>query len=419
MQMDNFYNLLSERLASAQSRQAPDSRAKVSHCRCGQTIFFGNTHCVACSAQLGFEPDRGELLALDSVPADGNSALSAHAPAAPDGEPPSGQAILGMPISAEGHWRLADQPDGPAYRRCRNLDSAAVCNWLVPADDPSEFCLACRLNRTIPNLSQPDNPARWHKLEAAKRRLVAQLLTLGLPVQAASPADPHALAFDLVGPDADGKPPLTGHDEGLITINVLEADDDYRARLREEMHEPYRTLLGHFRHEVGHYYWDKLVRDTSWLDQFREVFGDERADYAASLAKNYNDGPPPGWALEYISTYAACHPWEDWAETWAHYLHMMDTVDTALSFGLTTHGIAPDYVSFNRNVLVDPEAPDAQEFLDLVNTWVALTGVLNELSRSMGQRDFYPFVLPHKVVGKLQFVHQVVKAKSLGLKDAP
>jgi len=398
--MSNFFNVIGARLASAHASQVPESRSKIFHCRCGQTVFFGNTHCVACGAQLGFETDRGELLALTPVAQQMAGDMSGN--------------VMGNGLSTD-TWRVSDQPDGPTYRRCANLISAAMCNWLVPADDPQAFCLACRLNRTIPDLSLLGNPARWHKLESAKRRLIAQLLTLGLPVDAASSVGKGGLAFDLVGPEADGTLPLTGHDEGLITINVLEADDDYRARLREAMHEPYRTLLGHFRHEIGHYYWDRLVRDTTWLTRFREVFGDERRDYGEALRTNYENGPPEGWALEYISTYAACHPWEDWAETWAHYLHMMDTVDTALSFGMTTHVIEPDYVSFTRDVLVDPDAPDAQEFLDLVNTWVELTGVLNELSRSMGQRDFYPFVLPHKVVGKLQFIHRVVKEKSLAL----
>jgi len=398
--MSNFFNVIGSRLANAHASQVPESRSKIFHCRCGQTVFFGNTHCVACGAQLGFETDRGELLALMPVAQQMAGDMSGN--------------VMAAGLSTD-TWRVSDQPDGPTYRRCANLVSAAMCNWLVPADDPHAFCLACRLNRTIPDLSLLGNPARWHKLESAKRRLIAQLLTLGLPVDAASSVGEGGLAFDLVGPEADGTLPLTGHDEGLITINVLEADDDYRARLREAMHEPYRTLLGHFRHEIGHYYWDRLVRDTAWLARFREVFGDERRDYGEALRTNYEKGPPPGWALEFISTYAACHPWEDWAETWAHYLHMMDTVDTALSFGMTTHVIEPDYVSFTRDVLVDPDAPDAQEFLDLVNTWVELTGVLNELSRSMGQRDFYPFVLPHKVVGKLQFVHRVVKEKSLAL----
>lgn len=400
--MSNFFNVIGARLDNARARRMPDSRSKIFYCTCNQPIFFGNTYCVACGSSLGFDAETGELLTLapvqaDESPAGGGSQADSHS-------------------GGEGQrWRVVQHDDGRLYRRCANLATAAMCNWLVPDDHPSTFCLACRLNRMIPDLTLADNPSRWHKLEDAKRRLIAQLLTFGLPVEGKSEGKEDGLAFDLVGPDANGKPPTTGHDEGLITINVLEADDDYRARLREEMHEPYRTLLGHFRHEIGHYYWDLLIQDTPWHAPFREVFGDERLDYAQALRTNYENGPPDGWESLYISTYAACHPWEDWAETWAHYLHMMDTLDTALSLGITTYVVEPVYALFTRDVLVAPDAPDAQEFLDLVNTWVALTGVLNELSRSMGQRDFYPFVLPHRVVGKLQFVHRVVKHKSLTL----
>ncbi|MCH1999886.1 putative zinc-binding metallopeptidase, partial [Achromobacter xylosoxidans] len=168
----------------------------------------------------------------------------------------------------------------------------------------------------------------------------------------------------------------------------------YRDRVREAMHEPYRTLLGHFRHEIGHFYWDQLVAGGPWLAPFRAVFGDERADYAQALRRNYEQGPPADWAGRFISTYASCHPWEDWAETWAHYLHMMDTLDTAISFGVTRVAVQQAVEPFTRASLYDPDDPEGQGFLDLVNAWVALTGALNELSRSMGQRDFYPFVLP-------------------------
>lgn len=392
--MSNFFDVIGSRLANAHSR-APDSRSKVFHCVCGQPVFLNNTHCLACDTQLGFDPERGEVLAIQP-----------------------GRTPDTWVVAQSGTGALAPLPE---YLRCANLRTQAVCNWLLPETDWQSshiFCLACRLNRTIPDLSIEQNGERWRMLEAAKRRLVAQLLVLGLSVTPSMRPGDGGLAFDLIGPDALGNAPLTGHDAGLITINVLEADDAYRAQLRADMHEPYRTLLGHFRHEVGHYYWDRLIYPTPWLARFREVFGDERQDYAAALKTNYEDGPPADWASRFISTYAACHPWEDWAETWAHYLHMMDTLDTALSFGITTRVVECDYASFSRNVLYDPNAPDADEFLDLVNTWVELTGVLNELSRSMGQRDFYPFVLPHAVVGKLQFVHRVVKARSLALSAA-
>jgi hypothetical protein len=154
---------------------------------------------------------------------------------------------------------------------------------------------------------------------------------------------------------------------------------------------------------------DRLIRDDPHrLDAFRALFGDERADYATALRTHYEQGPQPDWALKYVTSYASSHPWEDWAETWAHYLHMADTADTAMSFGVdaTRAELASDL--FEMNDLWQPEHPDAAKFLDFLNGWVRLTNVLNELSRSMGQPDYYPFVLPRAAVGKLQFVHQVI-----------
>lgn len=154
---------------------------------------------------------------------------------------------------------------------------------------------------------------------------------------------------------------MTGHANGLITLNVEEADDSIREKVRAAMREPYRTLLGHLRHEVGHYYWDRLVRDSAWLDEFRSLFGDERASYADALKKNYEEGPPVDWPLRFVSSYASSHPWEDWAETRAHYLHMDDTLDTALSFGLGAGDVEIDFEPFTRDVLWQPEVDGAQE----------------------------------------------------------
>ncbi|MEO6853085.1 MAG: putative zinc-binding metallopeptidase, partial [Rhodoferax sp.] len=197
-------------------------------------------------------------------------------------------------------------------------------------------------------------------------------------------------------------------DHGLITLNMDEADDARREQVRTQMGESYRTLLGHFRHEVGHYYWDRLVVDTPWLIDYRTLFGDERADYAAALKHHYEEGPPADWAQRYVSTYASTHPWEDWAETWAHYLHMVDTLGTAMRFGLDAGDVELPYAPFTREALWRPEDPSADSFLKIANAWVELTGVLNEMSRSMGEQDFYPFVLTPPVVAKLQFIHCVV-----------
>lgn len=378
--MNDFFQALARQSRTPQgSRARPrHARAKAFQCICGQRIFFNNSECLHCHRQLGFDPRRGHVLALD-------------------------------PGKAAGSWAEAGRVRGRTFKRCANFASPAVCNWLLPAASASGLCLACGLNRTIPDLSRPENGMLWGKVEAAKRQLVAQLLTLGLPIRRAQAPGDGGLAFDLLAPAADGTPPMTGHGGGLITLNIREADDAYRVQVREAMREPYRTLLGHFRHEIGHFYWDRLVADGPWLAPFRAVFGDERADYAQALRRNYEAGPPADWAQRFISTYAACHPWEDWAETWAHYLHMMDTLDTAISFGVARVDVEQAGEPFTRAALYDPDDPDGQGFLDLVNAWVALTGVLNELSRSMGQRDFYPFVLPAAVVGKLQFVHRVIR----------
>jgi hypothetical protein len=176
------------------------------------------------------------------------------------------------------------------------------------------------------------------------------------------------------------------------------------------MREPYRTLLGHFRHEVGHYYWDRLVRDGAWLAPYRALFGDERASYAEALRRNYEQGPPPDWANAYISAYATMHPWEDWAETWAHYLHMVDSMGTALSFGLEADDIEVPITPYAEEDLYAPDDPGATRFLALVNAWLEMVTVLNELARSMGEPDFYPFVMSRPVVAKLQLVQMIVEA---------
>jgi hypothetical protein len=253
---------------------------------------------------------------------------------------------------------------------------------------------------------------------------VSSLIALRLPVASRVSEDPaRGLAFDLLRAPPGGPPVTTGHADGIITLDVEEADDSRREGRKAALDEPYRTLLGHLRHEVGHYYWQRLVDGTPWLEPFRALFGDERADYAAALQRHYEQGPPVEWPLSHVSAYASAHPWEDWAETWAHYLHMLDTLDTAASFGLDAAQVELGYEPFTSPVLASSEAggpgtpsPVAAEadghadtdFLEFVNAWMKLTGVLNELSRSMGLPDFYPFVLSVAAVRKLHLVHQVV-----------
>jgi hypothetical protein len=346
--------------------------------RCENHVFFSNSQCLSCNAQLGYLPLEARLVALDPGP---------------------------RPRT----WRV-DGSDS-LVKTCANRELPAHCNWMLAADDPKSLCVACRLNRTIPDLDDADNTRYWTLIEVAKRRLVSQLLAMSLPVKSKLDEDPErGLMFDFLRSPPNGPRVLTGHASGLITLNVEEADDAKREKIRLDLHEPYRTLLGHLRHEVGHYYWDRLVWNGPWLEPFRALFGDERADYAAALKANYDNGPPPDWANRYISSYGSTHPWEDWAETWAHYMHVIDSLGTALGFGLDTNDLESSIVPFGRDALYDSDDAGADRFLSLLNSWIEMTMVLNELARSMGQPDFYPFVMSKPVVAKLHFVHVTVRA---------
>ncbi len=387
----------------------PRLAGRAYRCQCGFPVFFRNSTCLACGTPLGYDPAQARLLPL--MPGEQPDTWVAWQP---DGE-----------AAAEKEDQGA-APSSAVYLRCANLQTPAACNWLVPLSEaPPQvlLCQACRLNRTIPDLNDaahPDNAELWGKIELAKRRLVSALLALGLPVASRVSEDTErGLMFDFLRSPDFGPDILTGHDTGLITLNLNEADDATREAMRKAMHEPYRTLLGHFRHEVGHYYWDRLVSGTSWMQGFRELFGDETQDYAASLQDNYEQGPQPDWALHYVSAYASVHPWEDWAECWAHYLHIRDTVDTALSFGLSPDSAQLEFTPFALDALYQPGDPNAQVFLDFLNQWTQLTTLLNEMSRAMGQPDFYPFVLPREVVAKLHFIHLVVTSGSWRQEQVP
>ena len=232
------------------------------------------------------------------------------------------------------------------YKLCANYTDHNICNWALSANASGTLCAACGLTSTIPDLSVESHRDAWLKLEIAKRRLVFDLLSLKLPWRRKGIDAEHGLEFrflsDVVTVNGDHSRVLTGHDNGLITINVAEADDLHREAQRLRHHEPYRTLLGHFRHEIGHYYWDVLIQDTNRLHSFRALFGDERADYQAALKVHYEQGAPANWAEHFISAYASTHPWEDWAESWAHVLHMADALDTAHAVGLSVRPLRAD-----------------------------------------------------------------------------
>lgn len=377
--MLNIFESITKRLVETWKSDEPSGRRSSFSCRCGRPVYFRNSQCLGCQSPLGYEPKSQQVRALVHGP-DANT------------------------------WTIYGQSDAAVWKRCENFASPAGCNWLVSADEAEPLCRSCRLNQTIPVLDDPDNCLWWRKIENAKRRLVAQLLNLGLPVASKVSEDTErGVMFDFLRSPENGKRVMTGHANGLITLNVEEADDSVREKTRQQMREPYRTLLGHFRHEIGHYYWDRLVAGTPWHEKFRDLFGDEREDYATALKHNYEHGPPANWPDQHISSYASVHPWEDWAECWAHYLHVVDSLDTALRFGLHGEDVEQAVEPFSVSDLYDPKAPDAQRVILLINSWVQLTTVLNELARSMGQHDFYPFVMSRPVLRKIHFIQMIVK----------
>jgi hypothetical protein len=348
------------------------------HCsHCGNRVFFENLSCETCASLLGYAPEEQLMLAFE-----------AQGPEAP--------------------WNRRG-PAGAAYRPCVNR-AAGVCNWMVPLASQQAHCVSCRTTHTIPELTKPENLGYWAALEQAKRRLFYTLneLVLPMPNKEADPA--NGLSFEFLEQVDPKKRVLTGHDEGVITLNIAEADDAQRERVRLSMHEPYRTLLGHFRHEIGHYYWDRLVRGTPWIDEYRSLFGDERADYAEALKRHYAS-PTTDWPQRFISVYASSHPWEDWAETWAHYLHMVDGLETAASWGTRLDFALPGGPPLAVSSL-DLAADSIRD--TVLDQWLPVSQFINAMDRSLGAHDSYPFVIAAPVVDKLDFIHRVVRAATSG-----
>jgi hypothetical protein len=320
------------------------------YCRCGSEIFFDNTFCNVCGNSLGFIPEHQQMVRLER----------------------------------QGSYR-------PCQHRA-DLD----CNWMIVNDDPNPQCRACRLTRTIPDLGVNNNQRRWAKLEATKRRTFYMLFGLQLPIPDRHEGEQNQLLFDFLedqssNPLSELDMVYTGHADGIITVNAAEADDSYRTAAQQQMNEAYRTLLGHFRHEMGHFYWMTLRDQADELIAFRQLFGDERLDYRATLQNFYNHGARSDWQNHFISPYASAHPLEDWAECWAHYLHISETLETAAAFGV----IAAEPVN--------------DSFTDWLSTWMRFSVVLNALNRSMGVSDPYPFVINASVERKLHFIERWVK----------
>jgi hypothetical protein len=291
------------------------------------------------------------------------------------------------------------------FHFCKNAEFG-TCNWIIPVAEHSAYCQACDLNRIIPDLTKNENLKRWKNIEIAKHRLVYSLLRLRLPVQKKIGEEETGIAFDFMADTSPKEKIMTGHDNGIITLNIEEADEAERVKHKLDLGERYRTLLGHFRHEIGHYYWEVFSKDPDFIEKYRSLFGDEQKDYAEALKIYYQNGAPADWSEHFISPYATSHSWEDWAETWAHYLHLMDTLETAFSFGIR---IQPETVQNTKGIQasIQQDPYDMEDFKQIMKWWLPLTFALNSLSRGMGYGDFYPFVISEAVVNKLQFIHEL------------
>lgn len=324
---------------------------------CGQRLAFENSLCLNCGSNLGFDLDKRDFVVVG---------------------------LSGM--TSEQNPQVM----------CANLNIAS-CNWLVPTDAPGGLCRSCKLTRTRPCDADVVALPEFANAEAAKRRLVMELTELGLPINGRDVDPNFGLCFDLLSSQHEAV--ITGHDDGVITLDLAESDDVHREQLRVSMAEPYRTLLGHFRHETGHYYFSVLAETGPARGEFQALFGDPDLDYQQALDHHYSQGAPVNWERTYVSSYATMHPAEDWAETFAHYLHIRDTIDTAAAFA-----IAPAGATVDR-----PMAGDAG-FDRIIELWLPLSWSLNMINRSMGHADLYPFVLPPAVLEKMRLVHKLVAA---------
>ncbi len=325
---------------------------------CGAEVRFGDDRCSACSTGLGYLPSACDLRSVRA---------------------------------ADGTYRVVG--DAAAWWRC--LNHAWGCNWMVAAGTDTSWCTSCGLTRGRPDTAVPDAVAAWASAEATKRRLVHQLLSLGLPLEPTTSGEPR-LVFDLVAiPEGGG---VTGHRDGVVTLDLREVDDAYRETVRRQFGEPFRTVIGHLRHEVGHHFWHTLLRDAATLGEFRRLFGDERADYRVALAAHH-DAPIAPVSPGFVTSYAMAHPLEDWAETFAHYLHLRDGLETA-----GEHGIGP------------PVRPDEADAAVLLDAWSRVIGAVNRIEEGLGQRPVYPIAFVASrfdpmVVDKFSFIHRQVRAR--------
>jgi len=345
---------------------------------CGNVVYFENHACERCQHRLAYVPELRAVKALEPTGAD--------------------------------LWVTLNERDKPR-RLCANAEYDA-CNWIAADSSKDSFCTACRHNGIIPDLSVKSHLDAWRLVEIAKHRVVYSLLRWNLPLRTQAEDPEHGLVFNILADPPPGKGPkvMTGHDNGVITVALIEANDAEREKRRGQMGEPYRTLLGHFRHEIAHHYWDILVRDGNKLDSCRAVFGDDSQDYARSLTSYYDKGTFEGWQDNFVSAYATSHPWEDFAETWAHYLHIVDTLEMAHSFGMT---ISPHLdTSGTHEVNIDFNPYTSGNIEQIMKAWIPFVFAMNSVNRAMGHSDLYPFVLAPAVQQKLAYIHDLIHGQS-------
>lgn len=339
-------------------------------CQCRQEIFFNDLSCGVCGRDLVYDPVAKTMW--------------------------SGEVRSDFKF----YTKTTASAEYMSFRVCQLRESVVKCNWVIGNNEPQSECqcVSCRTTHIIPDMGLDKNPRRWHLLERSKRRMLYNLLDLKLFCGEGRLSD--NLRFDFLEdrrshPSIELELVLTGHNNGLITINAAEADESFLHTMKEQLGERYRTLLGHFRHEIAHYYWCLLIEKPGLQARFREVFGDERQDYAQALEKHYQKMATKRWTFRYITPYASSHPHEDWAETWAHYLHMVDTLETAVSYGLSVY------------------EPKKNDFDHWFKEWAQVSQIMNALNRSMGMADPYPFFLSPIVEGKMRFIDEIVDSAHL------
>ena len=338
---------------------------QIFHCeRCGTVVSFSTPSCPHCGSQLGYVPTERTLRVLART------------------DDPASYVI--------------DGAERPVWR-C--LNSAWGCNWVVPARSDNVWCRSCQLTRGRPDEANPAAVEAWMIAESAKRRLVYQLDGIGLPIDVRSDAVPDGLAFDLVHIPGEGG--ITGHLDGVVTLDLAETDDGRRDELRRRLGETFRTVIGHLRHEIGHHYWARLVAGSDARAHFRSLFGDERIDYARAVERHYASATGEWDRTQFVTSYAASHPLEDWAETFAHYLHIIDIVDTAVAHDLIPSDSSPVLVA------------DVIGTLDLggiLDAWRPVNVAVNAIAETLGVPAVYPFDPTGAVVDKLAFVHRRIAA---------